>query len=253
MWTPEPDRASSRSRRRCAERVVRKDGEVIRTGLQIPSFSFPGVEPADLFERVAQIATTAEESGFDSVFVMDHFFQLPGLGRPDEPMFECYTLLSALAARTRSVKVGAMVGGVTYRNPAVLAKESRRSTSSREGGPSGRSAPPGTSWSTGPSASSSARSPSASRSSKRRCRSSRACSRTTSPTSRGAGTRCATRYNVPKPIQPGGPPVLIGGSGERKTLRLVAQYADACNVFGAADAGPPPDGRARRPLRGDRA
>src|SRR5690349_1120842 len=96
---------------------------MIRVGLQIPSFTYPGVPPDDLFERISSIATTAEESGFDSIFVMDHFYQLPGLGRPDEPMFECYTLLSALAARTTRVRLGAMVGGVTYRPPALLAKE----------------------------------------------------------------------------------------------------------------------------------
>src|SRR4051812_20906100 len=96
---------------------------MIRLGLQIPSFTYPDVSEDRLFERVADIAVTAEESGFDSVYVMDHFFQLPLLGGPDQPMFECYTLLSALAVRTRRVKLGAMVGGVTYRNPGLLAKE----------------------------------------------------------------------------------------------------------------------------------
>ena len=94
-----------------------------RLGLQIPSFTYPGVPDAELFERVADIAATAERAGFDSVYVMDHFYQLPLLGPPNDPMMECYTLLSALAARTKTVKLGAMVGGVTYRNPALLAKE----------------------------------------------------------------------------------------------------------------------------------
>ena len=95
----------------------------IRMGLQIPLFTYPDVATADLFERVAGIATTAEASGFDSVWVMDHFYQLPGLGAPGEPMFEAYSLLTALAARTRSVRLGCMVGGMTYRNPAFLAKQ----------------------------------------------------------------------------------------------------------------------------------
>ena len=94
----------------------------IRFGLQIPLFTFPDVAPGDLFERVSDIAVTAEDSGFDSVFVMDHFYQLPGLGRPEENMFEAYTLLSALAACTHTVRLGCMVGGMTYRNPAFLAK-----------------------------------------------------------------------------------------------------------------------------------
>ncbi len=94
----------------------------IRMGLQIPNFTYPGVEVADLFERVSAMAVTAESSGFDSVFVMDHFYQLPMLGAPDQDMFEAYSLLNALAARTSTVNLGVMVGGMTYRNPAYLAK-----------------------------------------------------------------------------------------------------------------------------------
>ncbi len=64
---------------------------VTRFGLQIPSFTFPGVEDGELFERVAQIAVTAEESGFDSVWVMDHFYQIRNVGPRTDPMFEAYT------------------------------------------------------------------------------------------------------------------------------------------------------------------
>ena len=93
-----------------------------RLGLQIPNFTYPGVAPTQLFERVAAQAVAAEQAGFDTVFVMDHFFQLPLLGNPDQEMFEAYTLLGALAARTEKVRLGTLVTGVTYRQPALLAK-----------------------------------------------------------------------------------------------------------------------------------
>src|SRR5437660_1445560 len=102
--------------------IERASQPVTRLGLQIPSFTYPGVPDADLFDRVAQIANTAEGSGFDSVWVMDHLYQIRGVGQRTEPMLEAYTLLGAIAARTSRVRLGTMVTGVTYRNPATLAK-----------------------------------------------------------------------------------------------------------------------------------
>ncbi len=95
---------------------------ITRFGLQLPSFTYPGVPDADLFDRVAAIAVTAEEAGFDSLWVMDHFYQIQGVGPRTDPMFEAYTLLGGLAARTTRARLGALVTGVTYRNPALLAK-----------------------------------------------------------------------------------------------------------------------------------
>ena len=95
---------------------------VTRLGLQIPSFAYPSVPDGQLFERVAAIAVAAEESGFDSVWVMDHLYQIRGVGPPTDPMLEAYTVLGGLAARTERARLGAMVTGVTYRNPALLAK-----------------------------------------------------------------------------------------------------------------------------------
>lgn len=93
-----------------------------RLGYQIPNFSYPGVGPSDLFEVIARQAREADASGFDTVLVMDHFYQLPFLGPHDAYMLECYALLSALARETSSVRLSALVTGNTYRNPAVLAK-----------------------------------------------------------------------------------------------------------------------------------
>lgn len=93
-----------------------------RLGYQIPNFTYPGVGPAELFDVVARQAKEAEAGGFDTVLVMDHFYQLPMLGAPEEFMLECYALLAALARETSTIMLSSLVTGNTYRNPAVLAK-----------------------------------------------------------------------------------------------------------------------------------
>jgi F420-dependent oxidoreductase-like protein len=207
---------------------------LIRMGLQIPLFSYPGVEPADLFERVALIATTAEASGFDSVFVMDHFYQLPGLGQPDENMLEAYSLLNALAARTSTVRLGCMVGGMTYRNPAYLAKL----VTTLDVISKGRAVwGIGAGWfelehlnynfEFGTFTDRFEKLEEGLQIAK-----SMFVNHTT--TFEGKWFKVTDAFNTPKPVQAGGPPILIGGSGEKKTLRMVAQYGDACNVFGDA-------------------
>jgi F420-dependent oxidoreductase-like protein len=207
----------------------------IRMGLQIPSFTYPGVGTADLFETIAGIAVTAENSGFDSVYVMDHFYQLPLIGRTDENMFEAYTLLSAIAARTNTVRLGCMVGGMTYRNPAFLAKQ----VSALDVISKGRAI-----WAIGAGwfeeehlAYGYEFGTFTDRFEKLEEGLQIIKSMFVNDTTTFEGKWFTVRdaLNVPKPVQAGGPPVLIGGSGEKKTLRMVAQYADACNVFGSPE------------------
>jgi F420-dependent oxidoreductase-like protein len=207
----------------------------IRMGLQIPSFTYPGVGPADLFETISSIAVTAENSGFDSVYVMDHFYQLPLIGRTDENMFEAYTLLSAIAARTSRVRLGCMVGGMTYRNPAFLAKQ----ITALDVISKGRAI-----WGIGAGwfeEEHLAYGYEFGTFTERFEKLEEGLQIITSmfvndhTTLEGKWFTVRDAMNVPKPVQAGGPPVLIGGSGEKKTLRMVAQYGDACNVFGGPD------------------
>jgi len=93
-----------------------------RLGYQIPNFTYPNTPESGIFDSVIAQAKAAEAAGFDRVFVMDHFYQLPGLGAPEEPMLECYSVLSALAQHTETVRLSALVTGNTYRHPTLLAK-----------------------------------------------------------------------------------------------------------------------------------
>jgi F420-dependent oxidoreductase-like protein len=208
---------------------------MIRMGLQIPNFTYPGVSSGELFERVADIAVTAEEAGFDSVWVMDHFFQLPLLGPPSHEMFEAYTLLGALAARTRRVRLGTLVTGVTYRNPALLAKE----VTALDVISQGRAVLGiGAAWFDVEHNALGVDFPPTGERMDRLEEAVQICRRMfTQEVSSFDGRYYQLReaFNSPRPVQPGGPPILIGGSGEKRTLRLVAQYADACNIFGDAD------------------
>jgi F420-dependent oxidoreductase-like protein len=203
-----------------------------RYGVQLPYFS--GVETADLFEHVAGLATAAEDAGFHSVWVMDHFFQLPSMGGPDQPMLEAYTLLGALAARTSRVQLGTLVTGVTYRNPAILAKI----VTTLDVISKGRAILGiGAAWYDVEHRGLGVDYP-ADRvrldmleEAVQICR-----AMFTGDDVSFDGARYHTDHarNLPRPVRPGGPKIMIGGGGEKRTLRLVAQYADQCNVSGDA-------------------
>jgi F420-dependent oxidoreductase-like protein len=206
-----------------------------RLGFQIPNFTFPGVEDDGLFERVASMAECAEASGFDTVLVMDHFYQLPMLGPPDWNMLEAYTLLGALAARTRNVRLSALVTGNTYRNPALLAKI----VTSLDVISGGRAvAGLGAGWFEQEHRGYGFEFPPLG---ERLDRLEEALGiigpmlRDEQPSMDGRFYRTADAINRPASLQAGGPPILIGGGGERRTLRLVALYADESNLPCAAD------------------
>jgi F420-dependent oxidoreductase-like protein len=203
----------------------------VRVGLQVPSFNFPGVAPADLFRRLVAIAETAEASGFDSLFVMDHLHQIPGVGPPTNWMLEGNTILGALAARTERLNLGLMVGAVTYRNPALHAKI----TTTLDVVSGGRAIHAlGAAWFEDEHRAYGYDFPPLKERFERledALLISRAMFTQDAPTYEGTHFRVEGVLNNPRPLR-GDIPVLVGGSGERKTLRLVAEHADACNIFG---------------------
>jgi F420-dependent oxidoreductase-like protein len=205
---------------------------VTHLGLQLPSFTFPGVADDRLFERIAQTALAAEGSGFDSFWVMDHYHQIVHVGPETDPMLEAYTLLSGVAARTSTIYLGAMVTGVTYRNPAFLAKV----VTTLDVVSSGRAILGlGAAWNESESRAYGYEWPSVAERFERLedaieiCRSMFSNERSTY---QGKHHHVDGAINVPHPVQPGGPRLMIGGGGERKTLRLAAEYADMWNGFG---------------------
>lgn len=205
----------------------------MKLGLQIVRFDWPGY-PANIGSKLAEIGKTADAAGFDSIWVMDHFFQMdmPDMGlKPEEPMLDGYTALSYLAAVTERARLGTMVTGINYRHAGHLLKivsnldvlSGGRANLGigagwyeREAKGLGFPFPPLKErferleevlqivkqvWSGDFSA------------------------------YEGQHFQLAEPMNNPQPLSKPHPPILIGGAGEKKTLRLVAQYADACNLF----------------------
>jgi F420-dependent oxidoreductase-like protein len=202
----------------------------VKIGLQIAQFNFPEGESA-IGPGFAALAQAADEGGFASLWVMDHFFQIEYNGPAEQPMLEAYSALSFAAGITKNVRLGALVTGVTYRHPGLLAKtvstldvlsEGRAYLGigaawfEREHNALGVPYPPtrerferleetlqivGQMWSD------------------------------RNDGYDGAHYQLAETLNVPATVSRPHPPILIGGGGEQKTLRLVAQYADACNLF----------------------
>jgi F420-dependent oxidoreductase-like protein len=199
-----------------------------RLGYQIPNFTYPGVETPGLFDVVVAQAQAAERSGFDTVLLMDHFYQLPMLGDPDANMLECYTTLGALARETQRVRLGALVTGNTYRNPALLAKiltaldvvsGGRAQLGIGAGWFEFEHDSLGFEFGTFTDRFEKL---------EEALRIILPMLRDETPTLDGAHYRVQDAINHPAPISR--IPVMIGGSGEKKTLRMVAQYADESNL-----------------------
>jgi F420-dependent oxidoreductase-like protein len=206
----------------------------ISLDLHLPNFNYPGVEPDGLFERLTEIARTAEDSGFSSITVMDHLHQIPGVGPRENWMLEGNTILGGLAAVTSKVSIGLLVGGVTYRNPALFAKI----TTTLDVISRGRAIfGIGAAWFEEEHRAYGFDFPPLKERFERleeALQIARAMFTQSESSFEGVHYRTHNVLNNPQPLR-GDIPIVIGGSGERKTLRMVAQYADGCNVFGDAD------------------
>src|SRR5437660_2596493 len=178
------------------------------------------------------MAAAADGAGFTSLWVMDHFYQLPGLGGPDDPMLEAYTLLGALGARTKRITLGTLVTGVTYRNPALLAKE----VTTLDIISSGRAVLGiGAAWYDVEHEGLGVDFPPAAERLDRMEEAVQICRLMFTedrPTFEGRYYRIKEARNIPRPIQAGGPPIMIGGGGPKRTLKAVARHADTCNFLG---------------------
>lgn len=206
----------------------------MKIGLQIPNFTFPG-GPKELGSKLAEIARTADEAGFYSIWAMDHFFQIGGragfLGPAEDEMLEGYSTLSYLAGFTQKARLGTLVTGVIYRYPGILVKTVTTldvlsggrayfgvgaAWNEREAHGLGIPFPPVK---------------------ERFERLEETLQIARQMWSQNNGPYKGKYYQLdetlcsPQPLSQPHPPILIGGTGEKKTLRLVAQYADACNLF----------------------
>jgi F420-dependent oxidoreductase-like protein len=202
----------------------------MRIGLQIPRFTWPGGTD-EIGPRLAQIARTADDCGFDSIWVMDHFFQIGVIGKPEEPMLEGYSALSFMAAHTKRARLGTMVTGVIYRYPGILAKIVT-TLDVLSGGRAYLGI--GAAWNDEESRGLGVPFPSTAERFERLEEALQIVRQMwfgqVGPYN-GKHYQLENTLNSPQPISKPHPPILIGGMGEKKTLRLVAKYADACNLF----------------------
>jgi F420-dependent oxidoreductase-like protein len=204
-------------------------------GYHMPSYSFPGVSDDRPFDRVVEQAKAAEAAGFDLVTVMDHFYQIPPIGPDEAPMLEGYSTLAALAPNTSRVRLATLVSGVTYRNPALVAKM----VTSLDVISRGRAVLGiGAAWNEVEHRGYGFDFPPIRERMDRLDEALTICRRMFTeerPSFEGTYYRIERALNSPRPLQPGGPRILVGGGGERRTLRLVARHADMSHWFGSLE------------------
>jgi F420-dependent oxidoreductase-like protein len=203
----------------------------MKIGLQVPRFTWPGGDAA-IGPRLAEIGRVADEGGFSSLWVMDHFFQIGVVGPPEEPMLEGYSALSYLAGVTQRITLGTLVTGVIYRHPGALVK-TVTTLDVLSGGRAWLGI--GAGWNE---------------------QEAKGLGLPFPPTKvrfewleetlqiahqmwageerpyAGQHFQLERPLNQPQALRRPHPPIMVGGGGEQKTLRMVAQYADACNLFG---------------------
>jgi len=201
----------------------------------MPNYTFPGTENDRLFDRVVELAQSAEKAGFDMVTVMDHFYQIGAVGREEEPMLEGYSTLAALATQTHRVLLGTMVTGVTYRNPAMLAK----TVTTLDIISKGRAVLGlGAAWNDVEHAGYGFEFPPIG---EREGRLEEALTiaklmfTEERPSFTGRYYQIDRAWNNPRPVTPGGPRIMVGGGGEKRTLRTAARFADITNWFGGVE------------------
>ncbi|MES9603773.1 TIGR03560 family F420-dependent LLM class oxidoreductase [Actinomadura sp. NPDC000929] len=202
----------------------------MRIGLQVPSFTFPG-GPEQIGPTFGRVAREADQGGLHSLWVMDHFFQIGAVGRPEEPMLEGYSALAYAAALTERITLGTMVTGVTYRHPGVLVK-TVTTLDVLSGGRAWLGV--GAAWNDEESRGLGIPFPPTAERFERLEETLRIAHRMwdgdESPFE-GEHYRLERPLNSPPALRRPHPPILVGGGGEKKTLRFVAKYADACNLF----------------------
>jgi F420-dependent oxidoreductase-like protein len=206
----------------------------VRIGLQIPDFNGAG-GAHQLRQRLAEVARTADDAGFDSIAVMDHFFQIHLIGPPEQDMLEAYTTLGYLAACTTRTRLLTLVTGAVYRYPGILAK-TVTALDVLSGGRAWLGI--GAAWNEEESRGLGIPFPPVAERFERLEETLQICLQMwrgdASPFD-GKHYQLQRPLNRPEPVSQPHPPIMIGGGGERKTLRLVARYAQACNLFAGPD------------------